>query len=172
MKEEKNGFIRRINFYPAWDRTDPDPSKNYGISDVEIRFVLIRGGRAVELQAQSGWHLPHVFQRRMDVMKKDIFIGKEQYLWERFAKEFLVEICLYDTEHTEVEYDDWLEFKIENNETYLQYEFNSPVVYYFWLPNLEKAVWSKFITEGEETLWIELEKIYTKYFIDNNWSEE
>jgi hypothetical protein len=172
MKEEKNGFIRKIIFYPAWDRTDPDPSKNYGISDVEIRFVLIKDDKAVELQVGSNWHLPHVFQRRVDYMKKAILFGKEQFLWDTEAKEFLFEVCLYDTKHEKIEEDDWHEFKIENSEIYLPYEFNSPVVYYFWLPNKEKAVWPKFVTEGEETLWIELEKIYTKYFIDNNWSEE
>ena len=34
-------MVERITkIYPAWDRRDPNPSKNYGIHGAELRMVL------------------------------------------------------------------------------------------------------------------------------------
>ena len=49
-----------VEFTPAFDKRNPDPSKNYGIHGVELRMVLkgIRG--AVQFVLYTNWHLPHV----------------------------------------------------------------------------------------------------------------
>ncbi len=60
---------RRITFEPAFDRRDPDPSKNYGIHGVTLRFLLIGDAGAVQFVLYTGWYLPHVqeeFEKRGD----------------------------------------------------------------------------------------------------------
>ena len=53
-------FEKEIVFYPAYDKRDPDPSKNYGISGVTLRFHLKKDNKAVQFVLYTGWHLPHV----------------------------------------------------------------------------------------------------------------
>lgn len=50
--------ITQIN--GAWDKRDKDPSKNYGIHGVEMRFVLKGPEGAVQFLLYTGWHLPEV----------------------------------------------------------------------------------------------------------------
>ena len=51
---------RRIEFYPAYDKRDPDPTKSYGIGSVMVRFLLIGERGAIQFLFSSGWVLPHV----------------------------------------------------------------------------------------------------------------
>ena len=51
---------REIEFTPAFDRRDPDPSKNYGIHGVEMRWYLTGPLGAIQFVVFTNWHLPHV----------------------------------------------------------------------------------------------------------------
>lgn len=51
---------RLIEMAPAFDRRDSDPSKNYGIHGVEMRFVLKGPEGAVQFLLYTDWQLPHV----------------------------------------------------------------------------------------------------------------
>jgi len=175
MIENKNGFTRIIHFEPAWDKCDPDPSKDYGISDVRMFFCLFKEDKGVELSINTNWHLPHVFNRRMDSIKHDIFFGEKDYLWNHMSKEFLQEICLWDLNHKECQYDGWIEFdSLNDGELIRLHEFwpDAVKVYYYWLSEFEdnvcidpkNLVWDIFINHGEESLWQELEKIYNENF--------
>jgi hypothetical protein len=53
-------FKRLIQWAPAYDRRHPDPSKNYGIHGVEMRWVLCGERGAVHLLVYTNWMLPHV----------------------------------------------------------------------------------------------------------------
>jgi len=53
-------FERTVIFLPAFDKRDSDPSKNYGIHGVGVRFVLKGPEGAVQFLLFTGWHLPHV----------------------------------------------------------------------------------------------------------------
>ena len=53
-------LTREVIFEPAFDKRDPNPSKNYGIRGVTIRFLLRGDGRLVQLVLDSGWYLSHV----------------------------------------------------------------------------------------------------------------
>ena len=53
-------FTKEVVFYPAFDKRDPDPSKNYGIHGVELRFILKKGNKAVQFVVYTNWQLPHV----------------------------------------------------------------------------------------------------------------
>ena len=56
----KNNLKRIVEFSPAYDKRDPDPSKNYGIHGMEIRFVLKGSKGAVQFLVFTNWFLPHV----------------------------------------------------------------------------------------------------------------
>ena len=56
---------RIIEFHPAFDKRDPDPSKNYGIHGVECLFLLRGKKGAVHFRLFTNWHLPHV-QKELD----------------------------------------------------------------------------------------------------------
>jgi hypothetical protein len=51
---------RIVHMYPAWDRRDKDPAKNYGISSVRIRMVLKGPKGATQFVLSTGWTLPHL----------------------------------------------------------------------------------------------------------------
>lgn len=60
MREQVNGFERILEFRPAFDRRHPDPSKNYGIHGVEMRWLLKGSEGTVQFLLYTNWHLPHV----------------------------------------------------------------------------------------------------------------
>lgn len=55
---DKNGFIRKIIFHPAYDRR----SKDMGIHPMEIHFVLQGPDLAVDFGICTGNHLKHIRQ--------------------------------------------------------------------------------------------------------------
>lgn len=61
MKDEK--FKKIIEWTPAFDRTNPDPKKNYGIGSVQIRFMLKGKKGVVQFLMGTGWYLPEVQER-------------------------------------------------------------------------------------------------------------
>ena len=61
MNDEK--FEKIITFSPAWDQSDPDPSKNHGLHGVDLRFVLKGETGATQFLLYTNWHLPHIRER-------------------------------------------------------------------------------------------------------------
>lgn len=53
-------FERLVEFTPAWDQRNSDPSKNFGIHGVDLRMVLKGPAGAVQFVLFTGWQLPHV----------------------------------------------------------------------------------------------------------------
>lgn len=49
-----------IKFYPAFDKRNPDPRKDYGIHGVSLRMVLKGNKGAVQFILYTNWQLPHV----------------------------------------------------------------------------------------------------------------
>jgi hypothetical protein len=58
-------LVREIKFRPAFDKRDPNPSKNYGIHGAEMAWYLRGPDGAVQFVVHLNWHLPQV-QREMD----------------------------------------------------------------------------------------------------------
>jgi len=48
-------FERRVDFIPAFDRRDPNPSRNYGLGSMRIRFVLKGELGAVQWMIGTSW---------------------------------------------------------------------------------------------------------------------
>lgn len=158
-----------VKFLPAWDRTDPDPKKNYGISDVEIRFWVIGDKGIVEYQLGTGWHLPHVVDRRLEAMKHNVYIGKEDFLLRRWSSPaFSYDICYYSP--VRVSEDDicW-----EEGVTIVPVDWK-PVFYGYRYEPEENGkyttdyVYEKFLTDGEDFLWKYLEDYYVAVFGADN----
>ena len=51
---------RIVKFAPAYDKRNPDPSKNYGVHGVELRMVLKGKEGAVQFLLFTNWMLPRV----------------------------------------------------------------------------------------------------------------
>ena len=49
-----------VNVYPAWDKRNSDPKKNYGVNSVEIWFALKGSKGAVHFSMYTGWYLPYL----------------------------------------------------------------------------------------------------------------
>jgi len=53
-------FEKVVIFEPAYDKRNPDPSKNYGIHGVNMRFVLKGELGSIHFCVFTNWHLPEV----------------------------------------------------------------------------------------------------------------
>ena len=51
---------RIVKMSPAWDKRHSDPSKNYGIHGVNLRFALVGEKGATQFLVYTNWQLPHV----------------------------------------------------------------------------------------------------------------
>jgi hypothetical protein len=59
-------LTKEVTFYPAYDKRNPDPSKNYGISGVSIYFILKGDKGATQFAVYTDWTLPHVQDEQKD----------------------------------------------------------------------------------------------------------
>lgn len=56
-------LTRILKILPAWDRTDPNPNKNYGVHSAELRMYVVGSRGAIQFVLYTGWHLPHVQEK-------------------------------------------------------------------------------------------------------------
>lgn len=52
-------LIKKMEIEPAWDKRNPDPSKNYGINCAMLKMSITGDKGALEFQMFTGFHLPH-----------------------------------------------------------------------------------------------------------------
>ena len=52
-------FVRLVEWSPAWDKRHEDPTKNYGIHGMELRFVLKGPETATQFVLYTNWLLKH-----------------------------------------------------------------------------------------------------------------
>jgi hypothetical protein len=53
-------FQRIVKFYPAYDRRDPNPSKNHGVHGVNLLMLLKGDKGCIQFMLSTNWMLPHV----------------------------------------------------------------------------------------------------------------
>jgi hypothetical protein len=64
--------IERITtVYPAYDKRNPDPTKNYGIHSAELKMVLKGELGAVQFLLYTGWYLEHVARELYSNQRRD-----------------------------------------------------------------------------------------------------
>jgi hypothetical protein len=72
---------RIVTFSPACDKRDPNPSKNYGIHGVDLRFVLKGEKGAVQFVLYTMWQLPHVTKE--NASRRYEAVGGDSHWMER-----------------------------------------------------------------------------------------
>lgn len=71
-------LVRSTQWFPAYDKRDPCPSKNYGIGAATLVFIVSGKAGAVNLTIYTGWYLKSVREEfgskgwRSDVMAIDL----------------------------------------------------------------------------------------------------
>ena len=80
IKQRKNGFYRILTLTAPFDKRDPDPSKNYGIHGIDIRFELVKNHRAVQFVMMTPIHLPEVWEELKSNIKEKIRNGEHAYI--------------------------------------------------------------------------------------------
>lgn len=73
-QKQPNGLIRRIDFHSAFDKRNADPSKDYGIHGIEIRFLLIGPKGAVHFLIMTNWQMSHI---RKDMERREYQLGEK-----------------------------------------------------------------------------------------------
>jgi hypothetical protein len=69
-EKQMNEFTRQVKFYPAYDKRNSDPKKNYGIHGVDMRFLLTGEKGVIQFVIFTNWYLPNV---------KEEFEAKRQF---------------------------------------------------------------------------------------------
>ena len=75
---EKMKFERIVKFRLPFDKRHPEPSKNYGISALQIWFVLKKGQKAVQVMISTNSYLNSVIKEYQD-MNMDLFTNENTY---------------------------------------------------------------------------------------------
>ena len=137
---------RIIEFHPAFDKRDPDPSKNYSIHGVECLFLLRGKKGAVQFLLFTNWHLPHI-QKEFDAEPLNQFL----YM---FHKPVPVDLGYHSPKpiyEGQIAYKDckWLDGKL---------------CYYDGSSLNAERVYEILLTEGSEGVWKYLEEYYKSIF--------
>jgi hypothetical protein len=137
-------FEKLITFTPAYDKRHPDPSKNYGIHGVSIKFVLIGSEGATQFVLYTNWQLPHVTKEHLDKQ-----LGVELFFMPMPAD------LGY---HSKVPHYEGQE-PIEQN-----CEYTKGPCYYDGSGLAAERVYKVLLEKGDEGVWGELEKYYYDIF--------
>lgn len=149
-------------FRPAFDRTDPNPKKNYGVGCLDIRFLVEGEKGMVEFQLLTNWYQEHVMKRRMDSLRKDILSGKEDFLVRRFTEPFPADICYFSPTRISEDDSEWLDG--------VRYFRDGAPCYYGYKYSDENGFVAKdvafrlLVDYGDEALWKYLEEYYVEVF--------
>jgi hypothetical protein len=137
-------FERIIEFEPAWDKRSDEPGKDYGIHGMEARFVLKKDNKAVQFVVYTNWHLPHV----------------EEYLEQHHIMGF----CPLKPMAADLGYHSPTP-TYENQQSLTDNcKYTGGVCYYDGSGLQAKKVFAKFVAEGLDALWEELEAHYNRVF--------
>ncbi|MCB0446396.1 MAG: hypothetical protein KDD03_02600 [Gelidibacter sp.] len=134
-----------IELTPAFDRRDPNPSKNYGIHGVDLIMVLKGDKGAVNFTLYTNWQLPHV----QDELKKKMF-QHNHFLFEPMPADigFHSSTPMYNGQS-----------KMEE----CKY-MNGKDCYYDGSTLMANEVYQILLQEGSEGVWKELERLYNREF--------
>lgn len=153
----------KILFLPAWDKTDPDPNKDYGVSDLTLKFLVIGNKGTVEFELHTNWYLDYVMDRRLQSIKRDVYAGKEDFLLKYFIHPFPADIC-YDSlermSEDDIYFENGLDGILDHKPCYYGYRYEEE----------ENGLWTtdyvykKLIEEGDKAVWDYLETYYSEVF--------
>ena len=148
MKSEAE---RIIEWSPAWDKSDDDPKKNYGIHGMDLKFLLKGDKGVIQFVIYTNWQLPHV--------------RKE---WNEKVNAHLLQPIPADVGyHSPVPMYEGQE-PIQEECEYL----DGKTCYYDGSGLYAQKVFDIFVTDGEEAMWKTLEEEYRQRFEKGDESEQ
>lgn len=153
---------REILFKPAWDRTDPDPKKDYGVSPLTILFHVVGAKGVVEFELSTNWYQEHVMVRRLEALKHDIYRREKDFLLRTWIDPYPMDVCYFAFERV-CEDDIYFEDGVLNLSEIRPYYYG----YLFTDKNNNRATdfaYRKLVDEGDESLWQYLEEYYVEVF--------
>lgn len=130
---------RRTIWAPAFDRRSDDPKKDYGIHGMEIKFLLIEDHKAVQFVIYTSWMLPHVTKEHEQRGYHPSPMGAD---------------LGYHSPHPQYE-----DHTITKN-----CEWTDGDCYYDGSSLRAQELFEKFIAEGEEYMWQQLEEEWDYHF--------
>ena len=153
----------KIIFRPADDKTDPDPYKNYGVHDIDMKFLVFGDKGIVEFELSTNWYLPHVMERRLQSMKRNVFLAKKDFLLMTWISPKPLDICYWSLE------------RLSEDDTFfdkgLDYVFDhKPCFYGYRYEREEDGLWTtdyvynQFLLRGDIAIWEYLENYYRETF--------
>ena len=131
---------RQIQFEAAYDKRDADPSKDYGIHGVTIRFAVSGDEGATQFLLYTNWQLPHVDE---EWATRDIP--------ESLRKPMPADLGYHSKKPS---YNDHTPQK--------DCEWAGGDCYYDGSSLAADAVFKRLLIEGEEGVWAELEDFYAE----------
>lgn len=144
MKEKtENGFVRHFEITPAFDKRNPDPSKNYGIHGMDFKWVLVGPKGATQFEIFTNWQLPHV--------QKELERKKETCLSTPIPADWGFHSPIPQYEEAKVVVDDC---------TYL----GGKPCYYDGSGLRARDIYNEFTEKGEDWLWGKLLEYYNELF--------
>jgi hypothetical protein len=139
---------RSVSFQAAYDKTDPNPSKSYGVHGVNILFLVKGKHGAIQFLLYTNWHLPHV-QAHMDAKTPS---GDFPYM---FHKPMPADIG-YHSRVPQYEGQEPMTDECEH--------LNGEKCYYDGSSLQAKDVFVLLCEKGDEGIWEELERRYFDMF--------
>lgn len=136
---------RIIKFYPAWDKRNSDPKKDYGVHGVEMKWLLKGKKGVIQFLVFTNWQLKHV-QEEIDT-----------------RSDFHVPV-LYKPIPADIGYHSPIPMD-EDQEAMGSCEFlNGKQCYYDGSTIGADRIFNILIEKGDEAVWEELEKEYDYRF--------
>jgi len=143
---------REIKFYPAYDKRNDDPSKNYGIHNMELAFYLKGKRGAVQFKMNTGWHLPHVAEELQRDTSRTHFLTSPSAMDLGFH-------AYSDIEENEERFGGEHSCHTHDCEV-----LNGKGCYYDGSTLNAEPLMKQLIEEGQEAIWKRLEEYYTYTF--------
>lgn len=148
MIEKVDKFTRKLEIIPAFDKRDKDPSKNYGIHGMELRFILMGEKGATQFVVYTGIQLPHV--------RNEIALDSNVRRFELLTRPMGADIGYHSYEPTY----EGQSLITEDNCPYLD---NAPC-YYDGSGLQAEDFLPVFLEKGEDAVWEMLEERYVSLF--------
>jgi hypothetical protein len=143
-----SGLERIVRVRGAYDKRDPDPSKNYGIHGMDLLFILKGPLGAVQFLVFTPMHLPHV--------QEELWRNNRHRDWNPFKP---------------------MGADIGYHAPHAQYEGQSPMkcdlmpsgeCYYDGTGLGAEEFMPTFLSEGSDAVWTMLEQRYAQWFQEQN----
>ncbi len=145
-----------IKFYPAFDKRNPEPHKNYGIHGVDLRMILKGDKGAVQFVLYTNWMLPHVTKEldRRTLKEAREGVLNDISLWCTYHPQpvdlgYHSPVPMYDGQSIASESCEYLDGK--------------PCYYDGSGLNAER-IYEVLLREGSDGVWRELEEFYRELF--------